>query len=89
LKRLYWREGGGKINIRKIFCYLGMHDWGYNDVRLPKNTIVSDTQGQILYAKDFKFPVYVHIKKCRICGKCISSHPDLPGSFGGKYKVHY
>ena len=77
------------MDIRKVFCLLGIHNWEYLDVRVSENTPVSDMQGQTLYAKDFKFPVYIHVRRCKICGKELSTHPDLPGSFGGKYKVHY
>ena len=71
--------------IRRIFCILGMHKWEYKDIRLDDNIVLSGNYK----AGDFKFPVYVHIKRRRICGKYEMSYPDLPGSCGGKYKVRY
>ena len=69
-----------------ILCKLFGHDEiKFDSVQVDDGSVVSDE----LSAGDFNFPVMVHRFKCKRCGHIRESYPDLPGSCGGKYKVHY
>lgn len=75
-----------KISVMRVICYVvGHNEKQIDDVNVNDNEFVSDD----LQAKDFMFPIVKHRFKCTRCQIVRETHPDLPGSCSGKYKVHY
>ena len=68
-----------------ICILLGHNEEKIEDHKIEKNTIVTDN----IRAKQFTYPVMIHRYRCKRCGKIRSSNPDIIGSDGGKYVVHY